>query len=155
MIQINLTDSGLNAIVRVDPGTHEVTTFPLPPGSGYANLNTASFDGRGVLWFTGQSGVYGRLDPATGVVEVFDAPHGRGPYGIATTPDGSIYYASLAGSHIARIDLDSGAATVPKQANSLKRTGKVNGKIAPLAAIKLRTYCGHKKTPQKRGLLSY
>ncbi len=46
------------------------------------------------------------------MVEVFDAPHGRGPYGIATAPDGSIYYASLAGSHIARIDLDSGAATV-------------------------------------------
>ena len=107
-----VTDSGLNAIVRVDPGTHDVTTFPLPQGSGYANLNTAAFDGRGVLWFTGQSGVYGRLDPATGVVEVFDAPHGRGPYGIATTPDGSIFYASLAGSHIARVDLDSGAATV-------------------------------------------
>ncbi len=46
------------------------------------------------------------------MVEVFDAPHGRGPYGIATAPDGSIYYASLAGSHIAHIDLDSGAATV-------------------------------------------
>ncbi len=107
-----VTDSGLNAIVRVEPGTHEVTTFPLPQGSDYANLNTATFDGRGVLWFTGQSGVYGRLDPVIGVVEVFDAPHGRGPYGIATAPDGSIYYASLAGSHIARIDLDSGAATV-------------------------------------------
>ncbi len=107
-----VTDSGLNAIVRVDPGTHDVTTFPLPQGSGYANLNTATFDGRGVLWFTGQSGVYGRLDPATGVVEVFDAPDGRGPYGIATAPDGSVYYASLAGSHIARIDLDSGAATM-------------------------------------------
>ncbi|MBI2321826.1 MAG: lyase, partial [Chloroflexi bacterium] len=35
-----------------------------------------------------------------------------GPYGIATTPQGEVYYASLAGSHIARIDLDSGAATV-------------------------------------------
>ncbi len=107
-----VTDGGLNAIVRVDPGTHDVTTYPLPQGSGYANLNTASFDGRGVLWFTGQSGVYGRLDPEIGVVEVFNAPHGRGPYGIATAPDGSVYYASLAGSYIARIDLDSGAATV-------------------------------------------
>ncbi len=106
-----ITDGGLNAMVRVDPGSHEVTVFPLPPGSGYANLNTAAFDGRGVLWFTGQSGIYGRLDPATGAVEVFAAPQGRGPYGIAATPDGSIYYASLAGSHIARIDLDSGAAT--------------------------------------------
>jgi virginiamycin B lyase len=75
-------------------------------------LNTASFDGNGVLWFTGQSGIYGRLDPAVGQVEVFEAPRGRGPYGIATTPDGAVYYASLAGSHIARLDLESGQATV-------------------------------------------
>ena len=45
-------------------------------------------------------------------MQVWDAPRGRGPYGIATTPDGDVYYASLAGSHIARVDLDTGAATV-------------------------------------------
>jgi len=99
-----ITDGGLNAIVRVDPVTEAVQVYPLPAGSGRANLNTAAFDGDGVLWFTGQAGVYGRLDPAGGQVEAFNAPHGRGPYGIATTPDGVVYYASLAGSHIARID---------------------------------------------------
>jgi virginiamycin B lyase len=56
--------------------------------------------------------VYGRLDPATGAMQVFDAPRGRGPYGITTTPRGQIYYASLAGNHIARIDATTGAATV-------------------------------------------
>jgi virginiamycin B lyase len=107
-----ITDSGLNAIVRVDPTTEDVQAFPLPADSGYANLNTASFDPQGILWFTGQSGIYGRVDPAAGQVEVFEAPRGRGPYGIATTPDGDVYYASLAGSHIARIDTATGAATV-------------------------------------------
>jgi virginiamycin B lyase len=107
-----ITDGGLNAIVRVDPETEEIRVFPLPEDTGYANLNTATFDKNGTLWFTGQSGIYGRLDPVVGQVEVFDAPHGRGPYGISTTPDGSIYYASLSGSHIARIDLETGAATV-------------------------------------------
>lgn len=107
-----ITDSGLNAIVRVDPVTETVNVFPLPANSGYANLNTASFDGGGVLWFTGQSGVYGKLDPETGQVEMFNAPRGRGPYGIATTPGGEVYYASLAGSHIAKIDLETGTATV-------------------------------------------
>jgi virginiamycin B lyase len=34
------------------------------------------------------------------------------PYGITTTPSGEVYYASLAGSHIARIDTTTGAATV-------------------------------------------
>ena len=40
-----------------------VKVWPLPEGTGYANLNTAIFDGKGVHWFTGQSGIYGRLDP--------------------------------------------------------------------------------------------
>jgi virginiamycin B lyase len=107
-----VTDGGLNAIVRVDPATEAVETFPLPEGSGYANLNTATFDGNGILWFTGQSGVYGRLDPTAGRVEVFAAPRGKGPYGITTTPNGEVYYASLAGNHIAQINIETGEATV-------------------------------------------
>ena len=107
-----VTDSGLNAIVRVDGKTNEVKRFPLPAGHAGANLNTAAFDKRGILWFTGQSGVYGRLDPVSGEMTVYDAPEGRGPYGITATPDGTVWYASLAGSHIARVDPVSGAATV-------------------------------------------
>jgi virginiamycin B lyase len=107
-----ITDGGLNAIVRVDPKTQEVRVFPLPESRGYVNLNTCAFDGTGRLWFTGQNGVYGRVDPKSGDMQVWDAPRGRGAYGITATPDGQIYYASLAGSHIARIDLASGAATV-------------------------------------------
>ena len=107
-----LTDGGQNAIVRVDPKTHAVKAWPLPENTGYANLNTAIFDKAGIHWFTGQSGYYGRLDPKTGDMKVFDSPGGRGPYGIHATPDGTVYYASLAGSHIARIDAASGKATV-------------------------------------------
>jgi virginiamycin B lyase len=107
-----ITDGGLNAIVHVDPRTEKVRRFPLPASAPGANLNTATFDRRGVLWFTGQNGVYGRLDPDVGRVEVFEAPGGVGPYGITTTPGGDVYYASLAGSYIARIDRGSGAATV-------------------------------------------
>ena len=107
-----LTDGGQNAIVRVDPKTKQVKVWKLPQDSGYANLNTATFDGKGVHWFTGQSGLYGRLDPRGGDMKVFKAPKGRGAYGITATPDGVVYYASLAGSHIARIDSDTGAATV-------------------------------------------
>jgi virginiamycin B lyase len=44
-------------------------------------------------------------------MKVWDAPRGRGAYGITAAPDGTVYYASLAGSHIARIDGGSGAAT--------------------------------------------
>jgi virginiamycin B lyase len=107
-----ITDSGLNAIVRVDPQTEAVQVFPLPADSGYANLNTAVFDQDGIHWFTGQSGIYGRLDPSTGDMQVFDAPRGRGPYGITVTPDGTVYYASLANSYVGRIDPQTGEAIV-------------------------------------------
>jgi len=107
-----ITDGGLNAIVRVDPATSAVDIFPLPAGRPNANLNTAAFDGRGRIWFTGQAGIYGRLDPATGEMAVFDAPRGRGPYGIASTPSGDVYFVSLAGSYLARIDLDTDEAIV-------------------------------------------
>ena len=107
-----VTDGGLNAIVRVDPGTTAFRGFRLPPSAGNANLNTATFDKRGILWFTGQSGIYGRLNPKTGAMRVFRAPFGTGPYGITTTPKGRVFYASLAGSHIAEIDVRTGKATV-------------------------------------------
>jgi virginiamycin B lyase len=107
-----ITDGGLNAIVRVDPATNAVDVFPLPADRPNSNLNTAAFDGDGVLWFTGQSGIFGRLDPGTGTIEVFDDPDGRGPYGITSTPAGDIWYASLAGSHIARVDRARRTATV-------------------------------------------
>jgi virginiamycin B lyase len=107
-----VTDGGLNAIVRVDPRSLRVHRFPLPDGRGGADLNTATFDRRGRLWFTGQGGIYGRLDPGSGRVRVFDAPRGPGPYGIVTTPGGDVWYASLAGSHIARIDTRTGRARV-------------------------------------------
>ena len=84
--------------------------FPLPKDFADANLNTATFDRKGILWFTGQNGVYGRVDPATGKVEAWKAPKGVGPYGITTTPNGEVWYASLAGDHIAKIDTVSGDA---------------------------------------------
>ena len=65
-----------------------------------------------MLWFTGQNGVYGRLDPKSGAMAVFDAPHGTGPYGIATTPDGQVFFASLAGNYVGQIDLDTAYVTV-------------------------------------------
>jgi virginiamycin B lyase len=106
-----VTDSGLDAIVRYDPKDLSATRFPLPGRPG-ANLNTAAFDGRGRLWYTGQNGYHGSVDPATKEVRLYNSPRGRGPYGICATPSGDIYYASLAGSHIAKVNLDTGEATV-------------------------------------------
>ena len=107
-----ITDGGLNAIVRVDPRTKNITVFHLPENAGNVNLNTASFDDDGILWFTGQGGIYGRLNPNDGKMEIFKAPEGQGPYGICTTPDGQVYFVSLAGSYLAQINSDTGNVTV-------------------------------------------
>ena len=107
-----ITEGGQNAIARFDPTTKAVKLFPLPKEFPNANLNTATFDRKGILWFTGQNGVYGRVDPASGKVDAWKSPRGPGPYGITTTPNGDVWYASLAGDHIAKIDTVSGDAMV-------------------------------------------
>lgn len=107
-----LTDGGLNAIVRVSWPQREVRVFPLPEGTPYANLNTCAFDGDGNLWFTGQSGYVGQVAVRSGEVSVQPSPRGRGPYGICATPAGEVWWCSLAGSFIARIDRRTGESTV-------------------------------------------
>lgn len=101
-----ITDGGRNSIIRFDPATEQLTEYPLPADRANANLNTAAFDGAGQLWFTGQNGIVGVLDPASGAMDVFDSPRGRGPYGITATPLGTIYFASLAGSYVGLVGDD-------------------------------------------------
>ena len=107
-----LTDGGQNAIARVSWPAREVKLFPLPAGTPYTNLNTAAFDGDGDLWFTGQSGYVGKVAVRTGVVSVKPSPRGRGPYGICATPQGEVWWCSLAGSFIAQIDRQTGESRI-------------------------------------------
>jgi len=107
-----ITDGGLNAIVRVGWPDREMRAFPLPKGTRHANLNTATFDADGDLWFTGQSGIVGKLAVKSGVITIKDAPRGPGPYGICTTPGGDVWWCSLAGSFIAHVDRRTGDSTV-------------------------------------------
>ncbi|HEX9713658.1 MAG TPA: lyase [Actinomycetota bacterium] len=123
-----VTDSGLNQIIRVDAETFEIERFTLPGSS--ANLNTAAFDGDGVLWFTGQNGNYGLVNPRNDAVRVFNAPRGRGPYGIAATPDGTVWFSSLAGSYIARVDGRDGrleVVDVPTSGGGARRVWSDSG----------------------------
>jgi virginiamycin B lyase len=103
-----ITDGGQNAIVRYNPTSGKIDVWKLPQETGYTNLNTGAFDKDGVHWFTGQNGIYGRAD-ANGKVEVWKDPEGRGPYGIDASPDGEIWYVSLAGSHLAKVNRADGS----------------------------------------------
>jgi virginiamycin B lyase len=107
-----IVDSGLNAIVRIDVTLEEVRSWPLPEGREDSGLLGAVFDEDGVLWFTGEAGIYGRFDHQSRDMEVFDAPGGHGLDGITLTPDGDIYVASPAGHFIAKLDRQSGEAEI-------------------------------------------
>ena len=99
-----VTDGGQNAIVRVDPNDHRVQVWKLPEAFPNTNLNTGVFDRGGTYWFTGQNGVIGRFIPSRERLDVWAAQGGRGPYGITRTPQGTIWYVSLAGNHLAQIE---------------------------------------------------
>src|SRR2546430_8072139 len=73
------------ALVMLPPAARAdvaVQAYPLPPGGGYPH--DVAVGGDGTVWYTAQrSGQLGRLDPATGKVELIPlgagaAPH-RGP----------------------------------------------------------------------------
>lgn len=119
-----ITDGGQNAIARVDNETHKVDLFKLPADKPNANLNTGVFDKEGIYWFTGQNGVLGRLDPKSGAMKAWEAPRGRGPYGITLTPQNEVWYVSLAGNHLARLDratLQSDIVEPPTQGQGARR----------------------------------
>src|SRR5262245_13027557 len=119
-----LTDGGQNAMVRFDPATRAIKVFPLPKEFPRANRNTAVADKRGMGWFTGQGGVHGRVDPVSGTVNAWASHSGRAPYGITVTPSGEVWYASLAGAHIARVDMVTGEATIvepPRKGTGTRR----------------------------------
>jgi virginiamycin B lyase len=107
-----VTDGGQNAIVRVAWPERKVQVHPLPASAPNANLNTCAFDRDGDLWFTGQGGYVGKVAVKSGQVSARQAPRGRGPYGICATPAGDIWWCSLAGSFIARIDRRTGESTL-------------------------------------------
>ncbi len=98
--------------MRVGWPDRKVSAFPLPAGLPHVNLNTAAFDRDGDLWFTGQLGYVGKLTVKTGQVRAGVVPRGRGPYGICATPAGEIWWCSLAGSYIARVDRRTGESVM-------------------------------------------
>ena len=61
-----------------------------------------------VHWTIGR---HGRVDPATGKVDAWRSPR-PGSYGITTTPNGDVWFASLAGDFIGKIDTATGGVTV-------------------------------------------
>jgi virginiamycin B lyase len=123
-----ITDGGRDEIIRVDAVTLKVTRFPT--GLTDASLNTAAFDKAGALWFTGQNGYVGRLDPNSGAMSTTQSPKGRGPYGICATPAGNVWYSSLAGTYLGHVTFANDAISIEFQ--SLPPPARATGVFGPI-----------------------
>ena len=79
------------ALVMLPPAARAdiaVQAYPLPPAGGYPH--DVAVGGDGAVWYTAQrSGQLGRLDPATGKVELIPLGAGAAPHGVLIGPDGA------------------------------------------------------------------
>ena len=105
-----ITDGGQNAIVRVDPDNDAVKVFPLPADRPSTNLNTAAFDGDERLV---HRPVRDLRSPRPSDRRDRGLRRRRRPRAVRHHRHArDVWYASLAGSHIAKIDRASGAAQI-------------------------------------------
>ncbi len=83
---------GTNKLASIDPHSLAIKEYPLPAGARPRRIAIAA-DG-GVYYTDYSRGELGRLDPATGAVQEWPSPGGphAKPYGIATTPDGMVWF---------------------------------------------------------------
>jgi streptogramin lyase len=85
------------AVGKLDPTTGKVTQMPL--ANHQAAVYAMAADPSGRIWFTEmQPAILGSIDPATGKVTELAVPHAAGDpsilYGMVTTGDGSVWFAS-------------------------------------------------------------
>ena len=91
-------------IGRLDPVSGAVTEYPLTD-SAARGPHTPIFDQKGTLWFTMQSGMVGRIVPATGEMKVVATPTSRTyPYGIAINSQGVPWYVDFRGNRVGSVD---------------------------------------------------
>ena len=96
------TESGASQIGRLDPATGVITEIPT---SNVPRDITVATDGQ--VWFTSRftPQAVSRLNPATNEITVFPVASG-GPQGIASSPDGSVWFTLTTKGNIARIAND-------------------------------------------------
>jgi virginiamycin B lyase len=91
---------------KLDPKTGKVTEYAMPDPKA-RSPHTPIFDAKGNLWFTLQSGMVGRIVPATGEVKVVPTPTPSAntyPYGIQVNSKGVPWYVDFRGPRLGTVD---------------------------------------------------
>jgi len=100
------TGNGNGTIGKLDPATGKVVEYKAPSGGSPHTLIQAD---DGIIWFTVQNGRIGRLDPKTGTITEYETR--GGPYGLALSKDGAVWFCQLSGDRMARLDTRTGKIT--------------------------------------------
>ncbi len=132
------TEQVANYIGRFDPTTQTFKVYSLDtaiaPRMAPQDL---AFDANGDLWFTLLGGRVGRLDPASGAIQSWQAPLPQGatrayPFSLAITSDG-VWFGYLTGGAVGRLDPATGKITlIPlahQQAGIYAMTADASGHI--------------------------
>jgi len=78
-------------------------SYALPQGGGYPH--DVAVDADGIAWYTAQrNGALGRLDPATGKVDLVPLGAGAAPHGVIIGPDGAPWVTEGGTNAIVRVD---------------------------------------------------
>ncbi len=93
------TGNGNGTIGKLDPATGKVVEYTAPSGG---SPHTIIQGPDGILWFTVQNGRIGRLDPASGTITEYKTR--GGPYGLALSKDGAVWFCQLSGDRLGRLD---------------------------------------------------
>ena len=89
---------------KLDPLSGDVTEYPMPDTAA-RGPHTPIIDQKGNVWFTLQSGMVGRIVPATGEVKVVRTPTANTyPYGIAVNSAGVPWYVDFRGNRVGSVD---------------------------------------------------
>ena len=108
----------------VDPATHEVKRWTLPPKNDGANLQHRGHRRQGPHLVHRAKRHFGSARSKKRRYESLGRAARNGPLRNTATPDGQIWYVSLAGSYLGRPDLETGEVTVidpPKKASGTRR----------------------------------
>jgi virginiamycin B lyase len=93
-----------NHVGKLDPSSGVVTEYAMPDTTA-RGPHTPIFDQKGNLWFTLQSGMVGRIVPATGEVKVVKTPTANTyPYGIVVNSKGIPWYVDFRGNRVGSVD---------------------------------------------------
>ncbi|WP_262694392.1 Vgb family protein [Kordiimonas aquimaris] len=97
-----------NLIGRIDPGTGEMTEYPLPPN---AMPHSVTSDAAGNIWYTGnKNGTMGKLNPETGEITEYKMPdpNARDPHTAVFDKAGILWFTLQQSNMIGRLDPETG-----------------------------------------------